>query len=619
MDFLQWLEPITESLWLRTLTGVILATLLIAGVLAHWPALLPGPLTTDERARRQLPWAMRWVLNCVMLLLALASAIAIFLVLSPPRRPVELLLRSRLRPPSAASPGLSQGTQQRLDMGPVVDAVLAECRRQGAREWVNSGPGERAAVRRAFLKTLKGTEAPELSGGAEPQANPCRDLPAWLVLSVEFSVLQTAMRQYNATAARVAPGPSKDSAEGWPLAAILLSTERTIVSCVDMLPAPPEGFTVLRLTGARWERMPSQIRAWAVIHGRFPRGATQPARIGFRLSIGRPPAAVQSVDLSPLKLQPEPETVESRIASLQFAPPAGFDPDRLLAGNLPLTLSDETGNCIVPVHVLSGNPRPIELSIMAPTHAWSEALGRVSTDAEFEEVRRELRSLGEAVPRTAATGAKAPVLLVQSGWAVIAGREDIARKVLAELPSSAGVPGDLPVRVTTSRIEPGTVFSWMALPVNAAAAIPNTLSQEAAVLTSKADQSLMRGRDPSTAAGPPGPLILVGRKDAERYVIMGGTAALPPSRDDPLKLVAQVRSLCWAARYIGEGGDQELSDEDGLRPAQERGLQASPLVTALDLQEATARGVARTDKAVVLITGSYLALLLYLILKNTPA
>ncbi len=617
MSLLRWFEPATTSPWLRLLTGLLLLIMAIVAILAHWPSSLPGPLTPSEQGRRALSWFFRWSMNLFLLVLVAGSVVAVTFMLAPPREPVTIVLHSRLRPTAAVAVDLIDDGASRLDLGPAVDAVLEECRKRGAAAWVDSTPGTRDAVRGVVLDKIGSIELPRVPPGGQPLANTSKDLPPWVISSVEYSLTRMAMHQHNVTTVRIAPGPSR-SGQGWLLAAKLIDQADSPVSVVDPMPVHEDGFEVRRLTGARWQKSTARIQAWAVITGRFPQNSHESVKIPFKLTLGDPTAGGRSIDLQPLEISPEPRAVESRLVPLQFALPNEVDPERLVVGNVLPTLSDRAGNCSTRISVDGSTPRPAQISIQPPTTAWTDALARVRTAPEFEEFVRELSSLGLSIPSVTLSQPDVPVLLISGNRAIIAKTEATARKILSAVLSPITAAAVSPTaRVVETRIEPGTVFSWLALPVVSPEILTN-LPGEAGVIASVADQPLTRGRESSKMAKSLPAILSIGQSGGERFVLMTNAAAVPPSADTPLLLTAQVRSLCWAIRYIGDHSDLEIADGAGDTSRGDISTPSSPLVTDLDLQKATSFRLATLDRIVVLIVGGCLALMLGRILRDTP-
>jgi hypothetical protein len=606
VETLRWFEPIAPTPWLQGLTACALLVLAAAGVVAHAPTVLPGPLAPSERAHRRLPTAARWWGNAWPVLAAAAALAATLLLLAPPREPVELVLHSRLRLPGDLAPGLGAGPEgrTRLDLGPAVDALLEECRRQGGRDWVTGSPAERAAARAAVLADPTRADLARLTPGGEPSVSDCRDLPPWLIQSVEISVVRMALRRENAVSARVAPGPTRSRSQGWPFAAGVLTAQGRPVICVDEVASPADGLVVQRLSGARLHPATKRLTAWAVIQGRFSALDAPAAAVRFRLVRTSPPTGVDaSTDLTPHRL--EPDASSSRVVALRFdlkaAPGLGSA----------LVLSDETGRCSTPVRVVEENePQPVLAVAGAQAEPWRNALDLARNNQELKDLRNELASLDAPPPRLVGRSG-APVLLTDAEAAVLAPSQETCEWALRRLRENGDgrAAGAVPDgRVSASRLEPATVFSWLELPVAAPAATDLAMPAEPSVWSLRREPPI--GRKPGPKP-PPAPLELVGRRGAERFVVLLGP---PPDPEEPLRRIAQVRSVCLAVRYIAEDGEADVAaDGDAAGEAA-----PAPLVTERDLQKAAAERVAWADRAAVAAVGICLALTLWRVVRCLP-
>jgi hypothetical protein len=572
-----WLVPLAPDPWLAGLTGVALVLLAVSGVLAHWPRRFPGPLTVAERQRARPGGAGPLSQVVLPVGLAIATFAGALLLLSPPRRPVDLALISRLRPASVPCPELDAASaeRRRLDLGPAVDRELQACRDAGGGGWVRGSAGERAKAREAILPVLADFDLPQ--GG--PGRGDATGLPPWLVRSVEYSAMAVALRRLNVKVARVAAGA--DPPEGWPLGAeVLRARARATVELVDQLDHPPDGLRVRRLTGAR--AIGTTLTVWAVIEGSLPEASK--ASLDFQvIPEDEAPRPLKSVELKGDGLS---SRVRRLTLSLASAPSAS---ERL-------TLADAGGRCRAPVRAgpETTPPSPRLRIVAADDDSWKALLERVTKAPGFQPVRDELKSLGIALPEPAVSGDR--VLLVEAGRAAMAATEVTCRKALS-LPAVGG--GSL-ARVSTTRLEPGTIFSWLALPVQ-----PPASDQGEAVVT--ADHATV-GRQV---------LVAVGLADGKPYVLFQGEAALPPASEEPFRGLAQARSLAWAARYLDEAASADPTAATAL-PEGLRDPPACPLLTEADLHALTAAGLARLDASVVAVVGFYLAYLLFRVARNLP-
>jgi hypothetical protein len=558
---------------------VALFLLAVGAIIAHWPRRFPGPLTVAERRRVQPGGAGRLAEVVFPVGLAVAALAGALLLLSPPRRPVDLALVSRLRPASLPCPELDDATweHRRLDLGPAVDRALQACREAGAGGWVRGSAGERAKAREAIRPVLTDFVLPE---GA-PDRGDAAALPPWLVRSVEYSAMAVALRRLNVKMARVAAGA--DPPDGWPLGAEVLGARaRATVKLVDQLDHPPDGLRVRRLTEAR--AIGTTLKVWAVIEGSLPEGRKE--SLAFQLiPENESPRPLTAVELTG-------DNLTSRVRRLTLSLPA--EP----GASERLTLADAAGRCRAPVRIgPEAVPPPPRLHIISGDDVpWRLLLERATTAPGLQPARDELKLLGIALPEPSVAGER--VLVVEGGRAALAATEVTCRKALSLPPAVVG--GSL-ARISTTRLEPGTIFSWLALPVRAQ---PSDQG-EAVVIADHATA----GREV---------LVAVGLVDGKPYVLFQGEAALPPVAEEPFRGLATARSLAWAARYIGEAASVDPTPANALTDEGFREPPACPLLTEVDLDALTANGLARQDALVVAVVGFYLTYLLFRVARNLP-
>lgn len=574
MTVLDWFVPLSASPWLVTLTVAALVVLSLGGIVAHWPRRFPGPLTAAERANALRSGPARWGRVALPFALASAAFVGSVLLLCPPRRPVDLVLASRLRVASAACPELDAAASERprMDLGPSVDRALTACRDAGATAWVRGTAGERELARQTMLTTLDDFDPPRQS----PSRAEAHDLPPWLVRSVEQSVTALALRRLNAKDVRVAAGA--EAPADWPLASEILNKRTGVpVRLVDGLSPPPAGPRVRRLTAARLAG--KELTAWAVVEGLPKAGAV---KLKFRLVAtgGRVELPEQAVDVGQAGLA-------CRLVPLKFALPTPPKTDGAL------TLTDETGRCRTPVWAQAEVRSPRLRIVAAEATAWADGLLAASKDAS---AKAESDAMGQPLP--VVDGGSDFVLLVRDGRAALGASEATCRWALEQ--PTQGADGKS-ARVTGTRLEPGTVFSWLALPV-----LGPTKSGggEPAVTTDRAEG----GREW---------LVGVGQFEGKSYVVLQGEAAKSPALSEPWRSSAQARTLAWACRYVGEPASASASAAAQV-DADWRDPPPCPLLTEADLDRLTAAHVAGQDATIVGVVGLYLTSLTWRVYRALP-
>jgi hypothetical protein len=301
--------------------------------------------------------------------------------------------------------------------------------------------------------------------------------------------------------------------------------------------------------------------------------------------------------------------------------PGSFAQAAKRSTNRALTLTDAAGRCTAAVTVSRDAPALPDLIVLEPTdEAWvTKALrpARDPANSVFRELAKELQAFGAAVPAVKRPPAEGPALLAQAGIAVIARRPALARRVLGEL--LQGPPGKAAKatrRVAATRLEPGTVFSWLDLPVGAVGTPAQ--GHEPVVLAEPVGGPIFQGRAPPPGV-PAEALVGVGREGVERFVVLRGAAGATPDPGDPWRLRAQVRTISWAVQYVTTDGGPDRPLVSDSRPEVRREVAGGPLLTELDVQQAIAQEVVGMDLAVVALVGLYLAVLTGGILRQTPA
>jgi hypothetical protein len=616
VDNFYWITPVG---WLRGLVVAALVALLAGCVLAHWPVRFPGPLTEGERARARRPVGRRWAESALLPLLALAATLGVACLVAPFERPLELRLWSRARTLSDPAPELNRPdpTGRACDLGPVVDGVLAECAKAGARDWREGSQKQRADLGDLLRKHAFRTPPAPL-GPSGPTAQHAV-LPRWVVESVETSVVLMAIRRHNVVGVEVAPGPARGATEGWPLAASIMTSDAVPVRCVDRIETGAGPF-IQNLFGATLDRATDTLRFWALVEGRFPPGAG-----GQELSVilSSPQGWLERTFTVPR------DDLARRIQSVTLSGLAGLAP-------APLHLGDAAGRRRTAVAEGGVQPPRLRNVSPAPAPGWRagfELLNAQAT-ATFAEFHGELTAFGIPLPEYV-SGAADAFLLEGEGVVIVARSPECARdaqKLLksptfARRPYAAGT-ATAADRVEVTKFRPATVFSPLAVPVPVVPAgglpVANLDPRGVANRVGGSAGSNRSWADPTGR-----PLVLAGRIGDKRFVVIdldvSAAGLLPTSTApagfgieagyDPGTFQALMQTVAWSARYVvaeEEAAAQAVPD----RPDLSAGFTA-PVVGERDLQEVVAARRLPWDLASVGLVGAYLAVLGWRIDRGT--
>jgi|GEM_PF-6330109 len=620
MGILNWFEPVTSSQLLRILIVALLMVLAASAFIAHSPVILPGPLTRSERKSRTRSALARHGSNVIAILLTAAAILGVALLLAPPREPVVLLLSSRLRAPAERAPGLIDTEDDhyaRLDIGPVVDAVLRHSSEKGARSWLTSTPSARNALREIVLSTALGVEPVALQPGATPTSGEAGGLPPWLVQNTEVTVVQLLMSRYNAVQVRIAPGPAATPASGWALAATILSGGGKPVRLANPIELREDGFVVRKIARAIVTPLPSPVlRAWVVIDGHFrsPGDATIPLRL-IQTRV-----AETGAEEHPLVSVTVPhDDASTRIVPVELPLIARITPTDTLR------LGDEHGRCSTVVRIESTATPPVGLRLTGSEYVhWEKALGDLRASPVFLAVRNELESLGVSTPEATPVGSPGtPVLIAESGVVSISRTEASARDALTHLitlPRSPVPAHARTRRVSLSRSGPSTVFSLMELPLQEPGAttfIPGAPEgSERLAAAASASELLGQGRFSRLDIEKESPYAVQGVFGGEPAILFYGPMGAPPENTNTLLYIAKARALACAVHTIRVGFQAEAAIQ--ADEIEEPLRSPAPVISNSDLQEAIADRLSVRDGCAVGLIGSYLAFLLIGVSRNAP-
>jgi len=248
---------------------------------------------------------------------------------------------------------------------------------------------------------------------------------------------------------------------------------------------------------------------------------------------------------------------------------------------------------------------------------WRETLVRAKTDAAFAELRKELQTLNAPIPEVAAVKGGTAVLAAWNGIVLVAANVQTAERVRAAWPNLAtqAQPTGL-VRVDQVWSEPATVLSWMTLPLPALPSVGEHSLPAATVSASGVSGALKDGRSPTQDRTA---IVLAGRDQGERFVVLRGAAARDPDASEPLYRLAQLRTVAWATGYVAEDGERDVQDADDASLPPPNDEVASPLLTELDLAQQQSASQALGDQIIVALVAGYLFVQALMIWRNAPS
>lgn len=284
MDWLNkiyaWFDFISPVWWIQRLIIAAVIVITISGIIAHFPGMLPGAVATSERNKLSISIWQRWINNLLVPMLALAVIGYLVVLVAAPRRPVTLLLHSRVRSVQQATSDLTKDlpNYKIVDVGCVVDQVLKKIEDQGGRTWFQASSEQRQAVREILLESMK-TYNPVFISAQEKDLwnksllpSTISSLPKWLVESVEITLTYMLCMQLNVKEVKIAGGPAQPGKNGWPLAAgIMQMSQIANIRCVSPIETNQEGFTVQMILSPEINVKNSEpvLQGYCVVDGKF--------------------------------------------------------------------------------------------------------------------------------------------------------------------------------------------------------------------------------------------------------------------------------------------------------------------------------------------------------------